>query len=340
MFCPNCGRANLASDNFCRYCGKRLTEEAAQDAPAHAPEPTPEPVPESKLSTPPETDFSTEEPEGDRKAEPSFFTPPTSPGFPLSSAPAFDLRSILNAPLVLAALIAFSAALGLSLFSFTDITYLLADEEELDFLFSFSTLFSVISMLPDALIVAGSWMTYANVKAGQTKTSGMTMIKVGLIIKLVFLCVAMGLFELVFIVATAMFSNLDEFASSFDLDIAEFDAFTTSVMRGVFVFLILFVAAVIVLTVLYYVKACKTVDVIRETIVTGVPSDRISGFVAVMLCIIGGVVALNALQSLAYGGLFSVLGSACSATASICFGIFLFEYRSKMRRLMTGQGRF
>ena len=338
MFCPYCGRANLASDNFCKYCGKRLTEQPAQDAPAT--EPTPEPVPESNFFTPPETDFSTEEPEGERKAGPSFFTPPVSPGVPLSSAPSFDLRSILNAPLVLVALIAFSAALGLSLFSFTDITYLLADEEELDFLFSFSTLSSVISMLPNALIVAGSWMTYANVKVGQTKTSGLTLVKVGLIINLVFLCVALGLFELVFIIATAMFSNLDEFASSFELDISEFDAFTTSIMQGVFVFLILIVAAVIVLMVIYYVKACKTVDVIRETIATGVPSDRISGFVAVLQCISGGIIALNTLRVLAYGGGFSVLSSVCSATASICFGVFLFEYRSKMRRLMVDPGRF
>lgn len=353
MFCPGCGRANSASDNFCRYCGKRLKDEPAQDAPTPAqestpefpseftPDPGPETVPESDLFIPPpDADFSSDEPKSEDWTGPTY-TPPAPPVSPVAPAPpaaSFDLRGLLNTPLLLVALIALSASVGFNLFSFSNITYVLADESETSLFFSFSTLFSVISAVPDALIVAGSWMTYANVKAGQTKTSGLTMVKVALIIKLVFLCISLGLMELVLIIAAVMFSDLDAFASSFEIDTSEFDAFTASIMQGVFVFLILCIAAAIVLMVIYYVKAGKTTDVFRDTIAGGVPSDRISGFVAVMLCIMGGIVALSALEALADGGLFSVLGSACSATSSLCFGIFLFEYRTKVRRLMAAPG--
>lgn len=345
MFCPNCGRANLASDNFCRYCGKRLTEEAAQETPTPAPESVQEPEPqfitsEPDFSTQPsDTDFSAEEPEGARKAGPSF-APPISPVPPAAS---LDLRRILNAPVVLAALIACSAALGFNLLGLSDISYVFSDfmydAEELTVFFPFSILSSLLFMLPQALIIAGSWMTYANAKTGQTKTSGLTLVKVALIIQLVLLCVMLGIFELIFIIATAMLFNYDAFASSLDLEPLELEDIAMPIMQGVFVFLILFVAAVIVLAILYYVKALKTVDTIRGTILTGVPSDRVSGFVAVLQCIGGGLIALSAFNLLLFSGIFSALSSACSATAYICFGVFLFEYRSKMRALMADPGR-
>ena len=342
MFCPNCGRANLESDNFCRYCGKRLTEEPAQETPTPVPEPaqepvaefTPEPTPEP--STPPDTDFSIEEPAGERRPEPSPFAPPVSP------APSFDLRSILNAPVILAALIAFSAALVFNLLGISDLSFLAADTlygaEEFDALFSLSAFSSVVSLVPTALIVAGSWMTYASVKNGQKKDAGLTMIKVALILQLVFVCIMLVLFELICIVAAVMMFNYDSFTSSFDLEPLELEEIALPIMQGLFVFLIVLIAAAIALAIIYYVKAFKTVEVIRGTIVTGVPSDRISGFVAVFLCIAGGLVALSAFNLLLYGGFFSVLSSACSATAYICFGVFLFGYRSKMRALMTTPG--
>lgn len=344
MFCPNCGRANLASDNFCRYCGKRLTEEPAQETPTPVPEPTPELSPaftsEPEFSAQPsDTDFSAEEPEGTRRAGPSF-SPLISPVTP---AAPFDLRRILNAPVILAALIACSAALGFNLLGLSNISYVFSDfmydAEELTVFFPLSAFSSLLFLVPDALIVAGSWMTYANTKVGQTKTSGLTMVKVAMIIKLVFFCIMLGFFELIFIIATAMLFNYDAFASSLDLEPLELEDIAMPIMQGVFVFLILFIAAVIVLAIIYYVKAFKTVDTIRGTILTGVPSDRVSGFVAVMQCIGGGFMALASLYFLLYGDIFSALSGACSATAAICFGVFLFEYRSKMRALMADPGR-
>ena len=69
-----------------------------------------------------------------------------------------------------------------------------------------------------------------------------------------------------------------------------------------------------------------------KTAQTAQPSDKISTYVAVISFLngIGAVIGM-----LGFGSVPSVLSSLCNAVACICFAVFLFQYRDKMRALMA-----
>lgn len=324
MFCPKCGHAVESGDKFCTSCGTPLREEAA-------PTPTPDPTPAPQ----PETDFSAQSPDFDFSVGQPEPRPSTKAA---SLASPFAIRNALTSPAALVALIALTTTMVLKLLGLFDIHYVTYDfmyGMDIDFydIYAISIVFSLLSAAPSVLIVIGSWMTYASAIAGQSKTTGLTMVRVALIILLVLMCVILGLCEIVLLVAVSMFSfgSPQYYFSSYGSSMN-----TAAVMQGVFVFAFIAIAAALVLIIIYYVKAYKMTGVMRNTLATGIPSDRISGFVAVMQFILGGCTALSTLSALHDGGILTILGGICSATAAISFGVFLFGYRSKMRALMTG----
>ena len=81
-------------------------------------------------------------------------------------------------------------------------------------------------------------------------------------------------------------------------------------------------------------KTLSTLDVMVKTAQTAQPSDKISTYVAVVSFLngIGAVIGM-----LGFGSVPSVLSSLCNAVACICFAVFLFQYRDKMRALMAGR---
>lgn len=358
MFCPKCGRENADGNNFCRYCGASLAEETAQAAPTPTPQPTPEPTPQptptpeptpqptptpEPVFTPtpapqPEADFSTQPAEFDFSLEQPGVRQNTGAA-PIASPIA--IRNALASPVLLVALITFSVSFLFDLFGLFDLPYLLSDYgyygmDEWYAVSMMSVFSSLLTIAPSALLLAGFWVTYGSAKAGNPKTAGLTMIKVALIIEMVFLCVIFGLMEIILLLGSSMISFGGSLTSSFGYGVYGYDDFGLAAMQGVFFVVMIFVAAALVLSIIFFVKAVKTAGVIRETVATGVPSDRVSGFVAVFLFIIAGLAASSFLSLMFLEGIFSMLGSACSITGMICLGIFLFSYRSKMRALMTG----
>lgn len=326
MFCPNCGRPNAETSNFCKYCGQRLK-------PDIQPEPTPPPQPEPSMQQP-DADFSVPQPDTEYREYPPNAAFGAAPNTAPTASP-FSIKSAFAAPAVLVALIAASAALLFSLFgmftpsSLYDLFEAFGVDGSFDLYAPFYSVSSMFGSAPSILILIGSWITYssaANRGNAGISTGGLVAVRVGLIMQLVCVCLLFALLEFILVIATIMvfLESQEIFSMVAAEDVAA---------AGVLLFLLFFVTAILVMMIVYYVQAFKTVGVMRETAATGVPSDRISSYVAVIRIIAGGFTALSVFSALFFGGLFNALSSVCSAVASISFGVFLLGYRSKMRAL-------
>lgn len=170
---------------------------------------------------------------------------------------------------------------------------------------------SLLSALLNTLTVAGFWRTYAsaaNPRNAWMHTGGLTLVKVIQYIDLVIVGIVLAI-----------------------LDIG---VFSIGWLRNTFPVLLITVVITSILGLLlfYVILSIQTTKRMIESIRTGIPSDRISPFVAVCTCIAGGI-------SFAYmftaGSLLSAIACLCSATGEIAFGIFLFFYRRQMRAGMT-----
>lgn len=321
MFCPNCGCQNGDGAAFCRGCGAPL------EAPRNAEGPG------------------------------APYRPPVSPNPYEPVRPEGSVHPVLGAvktmgssAMVLVAIIAFSLAGLLSLISVIQgaSSYLVALNllSELDIGINLSvegwrwatTAIMVIGMIPTVLMILGMWMTYAsaaNRREPGMKTAGLTLIKVVVIINAVCMGIVLGLLLLACIIAMSAGSNM-RYSGYYG-----YSGYST--MRTGETFLMIMTAvlvAVMVLAIVYYVKIVSTINTMKRTITTGVPSDRVSAFAAVM-AIIGGVFSAISVVSVIKNGVYTVggvVGSLCSVVAAITFGAFLFTYRRTMRSLVAWGG--
>lgn len=176
---------------------------------------------------------------------------------------------------------------------------------------------TLLSCMVLGVIAAGMWMLFAS---GLDKTgapmrdTGLSMIRVVAIIQLVCQSLLLAVME-VFAILVGIVAG------------SEVEA-----MWGVVFIIMLLFAVCLVPMILMYAQLIKALGVMRNTMRTGVPSDKISAYVAVMSIIAG---SLNLLMI--FGGFFTLLTSVSNAVAGIVFGVFLFEYKSKMRSLMMGR---
>lgn len=302
MFCPKCGTQNADGVSFCQNCGSPLT--ASQ-------------------------------PTYQQPYQASQYQQPMYSQALVSSTGLATLKKVCSSPVALVAIIAYTAA---ALFSFLNSVsgssgifgylYQLADMLDMEDMVgelyyavrSTSIVSAVIGMIPTILIAVGLWLTFASAASkSQTgmKTGGLTLVKVILIINLVFICIALAAVEIIALVAVV---NLA-------------DSYYGSSMVGPLVGVMLGVAIAMTLVILFYVKAVKTINTIKLTAQNGIPSDKVSVYVAVIAFIMGGFTALSIIAS--YGA-FALLANLCSATASITFGVFLLSYRGKMRIAANG----
>ena len=176
-----------------------------------------------------------------------------------------------------------------------------------------------MGQIPAILIVVGLWMLFASAKnrSGEPlKATGLTIIKVITIINLVVVSLAALLVVVVLFLAMAALASYE-------------DAIVPA-----FLAVIVLVAAIFALAILFYVKLATTIHTMQTSIRTGMPSDRVSAYVAV-IAILGGVGSLMSI--LGAGGVSGMLAMLGAAVAAFCYGIFLFRYRKEMRLVMGGQ---
>jgi len=303
MFCSNCGIENAEGSAFCKNCGKPLS---APVAPA------------------------------------SVYTPPAEAvNPPLSVNPVLSaVKKVASSPLFLVAIIAYSVQILATIVNSTSIgakvemfLYSMLDEIGYAAPYEFYEIVDAISrigdipyvvgtiigLIPTILICVGLWKTYSSAasRASDTmKTSGLTMIKVVTIIQLVWVCIGLAVVELLLMLIVVA--------------VAAANIYESGIIIAVLVFMVIIFAAAFVLDIIYLAKIIKSINTAKNSISTGIPSDKVSSFVAVWT-FIGAAGMLFSLAT-------SFLLSAAAITSLICFGILIFKYKSAMKALMyTGQ---
>ena len=172
---------------------------------------------------------------------------------------------------------------------------------------------------PAILIAVGLWLIYL-AEAGKistaTKNTGFTLVKISTIISLAVSILGLVVAEILAIMITATAAKYDD----------------STIGGGIIIMLLLLV--VMGLGILMNSKTLSTLGVMAKTAQTAQPSDKISTYVAVISFLngIGAVIGM-----LGFGSVPSVLSSLCNAVVCICFAVFLFQYRDKMRALMAGR---
>ncbi len=307
MFCQKCGFQNPGNSRFCQKCGAPLPAQ-----PANGP-------------TGPSQQQAGQQMGGQSAARTV-----------LSPSPVLnELKKMGCAPLFLAAIIVYSAALLFQMlnavwgsnalmsmiFSNADLNWLLR--------YSIGVIYSVlarvlritalISLIPPILITVGLWLTYVYArdrKYGGMKTIGLTIIKVIVIINMA--CYALFLLLIVFGLVVVM-ANVSSSATPYLLGVL----IGCVIGMGVYIF--------------YYMMCFMTINSIKRTIATGMPDSKSGGsaIVAIMNFVLGGLTIIGSIFTF----MLSILGgmqSLCAGAAMIVFGIFLLSYRSRMRMLRMG----
>lgn len=382
MFCPNCG-TQVEQGRFCPNCGcpleqvkadpslpaeetlnpaNAVTEEAAPEPAEEIAAPKEESAAQATLLPTPEDAPSTQSYQQFAAYQPTI---PDNYGAPLQQDDPVrrTIRSLASSPLFLVAAIAFSVSLVLTLIGNVQLSGTAfrqawaflqnygADVPEIpagiETAMSTSRITSAISgMIPSIVIGVGLWMTYAAAKRKNDKLlgSGLTVLRVMSIIELVLLCVGAGIVLLVLMIIAAVFG--------FSAADAGNETATIVLMVVAIAFAVL--AAVFVLFIVFYVKVRKTIDTVRESLRSGVASDKVSTFVAVILFVsaaaqvlsfftlLGAQLLLSQAEVLAGGRLQPVgmLAAALlclvSAATDTIFGVLILKYRNAMRQLAAG----
>ena len=189
---------------------------------------------------------------------------------------------------------------------------------------STSVISTLLGLIPAMVLVAGIWIVFAAAKQNKLPgiaATGMTMIRVIVIIELVFACIAVFAVAVIGLLAVVGMGSLAGYYG---------DGVPFVVIMALVMIVILAICAI---EIVYYVKLNGMVKSIKETMVTGRPNTKVSLFVEI-LCYLGGAgSAISALMSLVGLDIFGFLSNAGMGTAGICFGMLLRQYRNKMQTL-------
>lgn len=299
MLCSRCGQTSPEGSTFCQACGAPLTAPAPMYQPAYVPQIPRHPVVEA-------------------------------------------VRSVAASPLFLVAVIFFTVALVFSVLASGEsasATYDMLNEMFMDMdvdyvipsyagsvLSSGAIIGGIIGAIPTILVAVGLWMVYAAAKKDEPgiSTGGLTLLWVMQIISLVGVCVLAGLLALVLLLALLVGG-----VAAADIPDAESTAALIVIGIGG-----LIIAGLMALVIVYRVKVMKMVNTVRQTLMTGVPSDKISMFVVVFCFISGGFSVISGLSSLLFATYMTALSTLASAVATILFAVAALKYREAMRQLM------
>lgn len=190
---------------------------------------------------------------------------------------------------------------------------------------------NVFAAIPTILMAVGLWMFYAscrNVSHGGVSTSGLTIIKVLMIISMVFLCLA-G-----FIVLIAGFVMAVD--PSFLYDYGSYYNSYYGLGAGLIIFAVFIVAAVLALMIVYITRIIKIINRVKRVAKTGMPNNEISMFAVVIFYIMAGFNVISAFSSLGdmYISPLGILASLVSAAAFVVGAIVLMRYKKEMTMLM------
>ncbi len=345
MYCPNCGTQIPDGSASCQFCGETfaVTEDARGDS---QPEAT-----QAQQYYPP-------------VQEPQYYEAPAQPAY---SAPAYQaadnvnpvlkiLRSIGSSGAFLTASIVYTASILFSLISTIVGTSAVKVTINLPGGYDYSDLYrttssaaivgAIVAMIPAILIAVGIWMVYStSIKKGNTPfgTAGLTMIKVIVIIALVGICIAAVLVLIALLFVGVRGSDLSGLINEALAEQGLYGGYyygnIGAMATGAVIAAFIFLAGVMTLVIFFFAKLLKTINTVKRSANTLIPSDRVSPFVAVMLFIAGGFVGIAALASLASGLILAGISSALSSVVYFIFGVLIFKYRNQMRAYMMANAQ-
>lgn len=283
VFCPKCGAENAPEAVCCTACGANLPEEA------------------TTLPQQPDTCRKTE----------------CSPSLAVNA-----LKTACTSPLLLAAIIAYSAAAVLNLLfshGLVNVIVNLAGKTGADISAvttavsenrGFAILLNLVPLIPILLIAAGLWMTYAAAhrKNDGMSTGGITLIRV--IYILLEIALIVGAFMLVI---TLIFALAIRYA-----------VVTLIVLLIVYAFILPFCFMI--------VKMLKEAKITAQTGVTSGYAPVYVGVIAILAALFSLYCAFSFFRTQAWT---SGAASLCSCVSSFCFGVFVFRYRKAMRSVKT-----
>lgn len=264
-----------------------------------------------------------------------------------SSNPAVNvLKNVGASPLFLVATILYSAGiLGSIIASFfvrsdlSNILYMMYQmgldvspvmpyiDQVLEASRSSSVITAILGAIPTILIALGMWMTWAScrdMRSGNVTTTGLTVCRVILMIYRVLVIIGMVLVAIGGVVMLVGGVSLGGRGSGYGY---------AGVGLAVVAVLMLFVGVgLLVLLLCFYNSAIRAVTRIRETARTGVPDNRISMFLIVMIWIMAVLAVISGLSSMAISPAAGLVG-VLQAVASILVAICLKKYRDQMTAL-------
>lgn len=345
MFCTRCGAQNPEGTRFCTNCGAALDEVRPPIQPPVQP-------PVQPACQPPVT-----------YGQPVFVPEQEHPV-------VAEVKRFACSPLFLAAVILFSLSILFSVIAqFTagdEIAALITrgwewsenvfgelDVEGLGNLGEFMDSVDFKSSLQsgqafslpvfEILTAVGLWLIFA---AGRKRTTpgisptGLKLVKTVTTISFVLSMVGLALGTLSLIAVAVVFGVKGREIPWPSELLRIFSASSDDLYRILLVIFIVLAAAMLIsliFTALYYGKLIKSMGTALNTAATGVPSDRISVFAAI-LTILSGVSALSGITSLVeyLPDPMMILSSLAGGVASILFGVVMLKYRTRMRELMMG----
>lgn len=342
--CPKCSSQLDDNAKFCPRCGVELQAYNAEN---------------TESTTPTEPTVNNTAPQPQYQQLPYYTPPMPMYGTQPKAAPQSvlsTLKSVCSSPVILVALVAFSLTTVFNIahaffvqtdifgnlyavlirFGLAEFAFELAENmrDVTNIVNSTSIVQTVISQLPSILIVLGSWLAYASAanKNGPIKTGRLTLVKVVVIINFICTFVSLAFITLaVGVLGAAAADNGHEFLAP----------------RFIAAAIVLFF--VLAFVVLYYVLLIKTVNAIKNTAKTCTPHYKASVFVAVCLFImlISDISSIiSAAQALISGyvaplsAMISAFAGICAAVSHLAYGMFIFTYRSRMKKLYDGMYRY
>lgn len=351
MFCPNCGTESPDGSAFCQECGAKL------DAPM--PEKTTSEPENIEAPAPVQPEYQTPvQPQHQETYQPQYqpapaYTPYQAPS--TGNTVLATIRKCFSSPLFLTATILMTIGAIASLITnilYAGSNYVTINTGREVYRISAGGMSSsyiigiIIGMAPSILIVVGLWITYATArKQGDAPftTAGLTMIKVIAIISMVFLGIGFIAIIIAMFIGGSMYESiLDGLSNSGYGDILGSYGYNygfdyRSVATSAIIIALVLIAVVFALVFLYLIKLVTSINTVKRSATTFVPSDKVSGFVAVMMYIIGVIGAIAAIAIMATGSTGSILlglTALVSSIASILFGAFIFKYKNAMKSEM------